>query len=882
MLCLAAAGALALVVAAASAVEQPGPEERELPRRSHRGEAVPGHLRSPDEALQPVVPEPAIPAPSLTFEGLSNAENFTIHGWRVAPPDATGDVGPNHYVQVVNSLYRVFSKSGAALTPARKLSSIFTPLGGPCLGRDDGHPTVLYDGLADRWLISQACLVASPNTHQLVAVSQTGDPTGAWFLYDFVMPNAKLQDEAKFGVWRDAYYMAANQYSGATFAGTGVFAFDRARMLAGAALASQDYVYRDLAALDPDLGGMLPADVDGLRAPPAGAPGLFAAFAATEFGDPADAIRLFEFTVDFANPAASTFTERAGSPLLVAPFDPSSPPGLDDIEQPAPALADESLDSVSDRLMYRLAYRRSAGHESLAVTHTVNLTGGITLATYQAGVRHYELRRTAPDAAFSVHEQASGLNDGTNRWLGSAALDHQGNLAVAYSASSASVAPSLRYAGRLATDPSGGLMQGEAILRAGTFVQRSTGSRWGMYGGLSVDPADDCTFWMTGEYYAADDPLTLVEWQTRIGRFKFATCTAVPTGTLAGVVRNALSGAAISGALVRVDAHSRTTSAAGGYSFTLPAGAYEVDVTRACYLPASASVTVATGATTTRDFALTPTSVIAVTAPVSVTVASVGHSASVPNNAGSTYAWTIRDRAGADLTALITAGQGTSQITFNAGSPGTTLFLAVTETPSGPACPSTGARRVQVDFNDVPPAHPFHDYVINIAGNGITAGCAPGDYCPSTPTLRAQIAVFLLRAREGVAYVPPPATGVFSDVPASDFFAPWIEELYRRQVTQGCNLTPPMYCPGAAITRAQMAPFLLKTREGSGYVPPPAVGVFDDVPVTHVFADWIEEIARRGITTGCNLTPPLYCPGDPTTRGQMAVFLVRTFGLVFP
>lgn len=181
------------------------------------------------------------------------------------------------------------------------------------------------------------------------------------------------------------------------------------------------------------------------------------------------------------------------------------------------------------------------------------------------------------------------------------------------------------------------------------------------------------------------------------------------------------------------------------------------------------------------------------------------------------------------------------------------------------------------DFDDVPPADPFWSYIATLVKNGITAGCGGGDYCPTAPVTRAQMAVFLLRSLYGPAYMPPPSIGYFNDVPTSDPFAPWIDRLFVLGVTTGCGNGN--YCPSSPVTRAQMAVFLLKTREGSSYDPPPAVGTFGDVPASDPFAKWIEEIYVEGITGGCSASPLLYCPGSSVTRGQMAAFLVKTFGL---
>jgi S-layer homology domain len=161
----------------------------------------------------------------------------------------------------------------------------------------------------------------------------------------------------------------------------------------------------------------------------------------------------------------------------------------------------------------------------------------------------------------------------------------------------------------------------------------------------------------------------------------------------------------------------------------------------------------------------------------------------------------------------------------------------------------------------------------------VTGGCAGGNYCPGDPVTRAQMAVFLLKSNFGSDHVPPPCTGtVFNDVPCTGgIFDPWIEELASLGITGGCG--GGNYCPANSVTRAQMAVFLLKTLETSAYVPPACVGVFDDVPCTPGtgFSDWIEDIYNRGITGGCSVVPPLYCPDNPNTRGQMAVFLDKTF-----
>ncbi len=590
---------------------------KQRPIKTFRPAGVDAGSGSQDGALWPP-PGPhapvqmAIPSPSLSLDGASSQDNANLFGSRVLPPDTVGDVGPNHYVQMVNSSYRIFDKTGAPLTPPRKLSSLFTALGAgnPCSTRDDGDPVVLYDTLADRWLLSQFCTVANPNNHQLIAISQTGDPTGAYYLYDFMMPNNKFNDYPKFGVWSDAYYMTDNQFNqaGTAFLGGGAFAFDRVKMLAGDPTAT--YIYFDLALLDPTIGGMLPSDMDGLTPPPAGTPGYFAEYRADEFGDPADALAVYEFHADFGSPLLSTFTQRPESPLTVPAFDPRSPTGRNDIEQPPPATSGMSLDSIQDRLLFRLAYRNFGGQESLVVNQTVNVgPNPTTQAGHQAAVRYHELRRSLPGGTFLVNEAATFAPDSDNRWMGSAAQDNQGNIAVGFSVSSTTVFPSVRYAGRLATDPPNGLFQGEASLVAGSGVQTHTSGRWGDYSAMSVDPSDDCTFWYTQEYYtAASQVSSAAGWLTRIGSFKFPVCTAAAQGTIAGSITNCTTGSPVPGAVVlATGGYLRTSSATGDYSMTVVPGTYDLTASKPGYMSAGASgLVVSNGATTTTSLCLLP------------------------------------------------------------------------------------------------------------------------------------------------------------------------------------------------------------------------------------------------------------------------------------
>jgi hypothetical protein len=258
-------------------------------------------------------------------------------------------------------------------------------------------------------------------------------------------------------------------------------------------------------------------------------------------------------------------------------------------------------------------------------------------------------------------------------------------------------------------------------------------------------------------------------------------------------------------------------------------------------------------------------------APLSVRVGATGIVASATAGANS-YAWLITG-------GTITSGQGTNQITFDAGPPGTTITLGVIASAgSGCAAPEAFGL-VQVDFADAG-SGPFREDIDTVARNRITAGCETGLYCPDAPVTRAQMAVFLLKGEHGPYFVPPPANGEFEDVPPGSFAADWIEQLHLEGITAGCDATH--YCPDDPVTRAQMAVFLLKTEHGATFVPPSCAGIFDDVecePDPAFAVDWIERLFGEGVTAGCSLVPALYCPDAAVNREQMATFLVRTLNL---
>lgn len=493
-----------------------GESESEIPLYQLPKTELTGTPETWDESsTQATMGTAAMPAPVINFEGVANADNAL----KVYPPDTEGDIGANHYVQWVNLSFAIWQIDRTNNTATKVYgpvpgNTLFAGFGGPCETTNSGDPITLYDPLADRWLMSQFAIPAIGPYFECIAVSQTNNPTGAWYRYQYQWPGGLLNDYPKFGVWPDAYYMTANQFDPFNWAGAGVAAFNRAKMIAGNP--SAEVVYFNLFGVNPNFGGILPADFDGFTLPPAGAPGLFAEWDDSAWlGDPADTLRVWEFHTDWATPANSTFG-LSGLPNYKISTTNVNPNlcGYDRncIPQPGTTV---KLDAISDRLMYRLQYRNIDGHQTLVSNHTVDATGGDI-----AGIHWFELRNTG--SGWSMYQQGVYQPDSNNRWMGSAAMDHTGNIALGYSVSSGTVFPSIRYAGRLATDPLGQLPQAETQIIAGSGSQTGTAHRWGDYSMMAVDPLDDCTFWYTQEYVQTTGTTT---WQTRVAAFKLPGCS---------------------------------------------------------------------------------------------------------------------------------------------------------------------------------------------------------------------------------------------------------------------------------------------------------------------------------------------------------------------
>jgi hypothetical protein len=483
---------------------------------------------------------------------------------------------------MANAGFQVFDKlTGTSVFGPVATSSIWAGFGGACENGGRGNPVVIYDQLADRWIISQSAIPGGATSPQdeCIAISQTGNATGAWYRYDFHLTSNFL-DYPKLGVWPDGYYMAANIFdtTGTMFLGPQPFVFDRVKMLVGDPTATSQ--------TPGIIGGsteatFLPADLDGILLPLAGDPNHFVAFPQ---GHPLG-YKIWAYHVDFANPSNSTFTREAG--LRAASF--TSLCQGNCVPQAGTSMNQES---TGDRLMFRNAYRRfSDGHESLLNNYTVS-------ANSVAAIRWFELQRTPP-GNWSIFQQSTYQPDTTWRWMGSIASDNQGNLALGFSASSSSINPQVRYAGRLASDPLNTL-SGEQHLFDGTG-SHSTSSSWGGYSDLTVDPVDDCTFYYTNEYYATTGSI----WETRIGYFRFATCTAPQKGTAQFVVTGCTGGVPVSNAFVSIDSRPYgSTLSDGTYDAALSPGSHSYSISKAGASTQTGNFTITNGQTTSVNVCL--------------------------------------------------------------------------------------------------------------------------------------------------------------------------------------------------------------------------------------------------------------------------------------
>ena len=493
---------------------------KENEREVFSGKANPNELvAAPASVVQTQTSAPLTAIPVTSFEGPGQGmPGYTV---TISPPDTTLAVGLNHVVVWVNAQYAVFNKSGTKLLPGNGFvngNTLFAGLGNVCETTNRGDPTLQYDRLADRWILSQFAFSSNAGPFlQCIAVSTSGDPTGTYYRYSFSLPGGGFNDYGKLGVWTDAYYISYAVLTNPTgvYIGSGLCAYDKSKMLVGEPAVSicgvGNYAGADV---------FLPIDLDGTALPTNTAQGgIFAGYSFT-----GQAIRLIKLKPDFAN-LTGTLSDGLGGALesyINIPVGATTVAcnGVGSACVPQPGTTTK-LDTLGDRLMYRLAYRNRNGVDSLLVSHAVDPDGE---GPRGSAIRWYEIRN--PFSAAPTLYQNATYDPGANgdRWMSSLAMDKFGNILMGYNVANAeaNLKPSIAFTGRLQSDPLN-TMQGEIISQIGGGSQIGGLTRWGDYTTMQIDPVDDATFWYIGQYLAADD---FFNWNTRVFSYKFVSNVA--------------------------------------------------------------------------------------------------------------------------------------------------------------------------------------------------------------------------------------------------------------------------------------------------------------------------------------------------------------------
>ncbi|MDQ2805481.1 MAG: S-layer homology domain-containing protein, partial [Chloroflexota bacterium] len=816
--------------------------------------------QSPDPVLQRTLAVPGtMPGLGVNFAGQATG-NFT-------PSDSTGAVGPAHYVQTVNAQLQVFNKTGASLAGPTPINALFQALGDNCATHNDGDAILLYDRWADRWVISQFT-VGLPAL-QCVAVSRTPDPTGAYAIYSFQLSAVNSGDYPKLGVWPDGYYLTTNMAAASI-----PFVLERSAMLGGGPARMQtgpgDTHYK----LPPVLEGALP--------PPAGAPAPFATTGAV--------LTISQWHVDWANAANSTWTP--GIPILgaagytvVCPGNPSCVP------QPGTS---QRLDLQGGWLLPSVVYRAYGDHDTLLVLQSVDGGGGV------AGLRWTDVRDSTTSTPRIGDQGTFAPADGMSRWMGSAAVDRSGNIALSYSVSSSTVFPGLRYAGRLAGDPAGQLAQGEAEIWAGTIIQ-SNGSRWGDYSGMTVDPSDDCTFWFTGQYSGNGD---LFGWRTRIASFRFPSCGAPPAAgawdqtvyTDPNLTTPCYTGWDPSGPLRHQ--YGNEPAAAG-----CPATLYSGRWTRTLQLPAGPLVFLLDHDDGAR-FYLNNTLLIdqwASSGSATLLIPSTPGPANLRVELQQQYGGShlILDWQTATPTATATNTPTRTPTATATNTPTPTLTATATNippptltAPSGsPTTPSPTPTACTLSFSDVHPADYFAVPVTALACAGVLSGYSDGTFRPFRDTTRGQMTKIVTLAFSLALVATPVADSrTFTDVMPDNVFYSLIETAAARGIVSGYTCggsnprtgTPepcdsarrPYFRPANNVTRGQLAKIVVI---GAGWmVQTPPTSPFGDVDPGNVFYSSIATAVCHGVVSG--YSDGTFRPNNNAFRGQIAkiVYLAVT------
>jgi hypothetical protein len=419
---------------------------------------------------------------------LQNFQGSSIQEGQAIPPDPTGAVGPNHYVHAVNSVVKIFDKTGGLLAGPTTLGTF---LGN---GNSNGDPIVMYDHLADRFFVSQFNI----GTNSLIiGISQTSDPTGSYNVYDF--PLDAFPDYPHYSVWHDGYYLTANKTQG-----NKTYVLDRQAMIDGdleptiIGFNLPQFTRNPFTVISPEPANLIGNDAD------TDSPAFIVylqdgAWNGIDF----DHLKVWTIETDFVNPNNSTISQPQEIPT--APFDSFIRQfGQGDFRQPN---TDQRLDGATGVISYAANYRSFADHNSWVITFNEDM------GAQRGGIRWIELRNTDADSTWSIFQEGSyAPNDGESRFMSSAGMDQDGNIGMAYNISSANTYASIRYTGRYDGDAMGEMTFPEGTIWDGTSWQTNT-NRFGDYAHLTMDP-DGVTFWHTSEYFQGVN-----QWRTRIASF---------------------------------------------------------------------------------------------------------------------------------------------------------------------------------------------------------------------------------------------------------------------------------------------------------------------------------------------------------------------------
>lgn len=485
-----------------------GPRVMHEERTPKTRKVMPPGVPFADSALQTSA-EPLVAATKImSIESLSLA-GTSVSCQGAAPPDDNLAVGTKQIVQWVNTCYSVFDKaSGALIAGPFPGNHFWSGFGGACQNDNSGDPIILYDKTANRWIAAQNTFTSPYMT--CVAVSVTSDATGRYYRYAFPQ-KAGNPDYPKWGIWRDGYYQSNNIFGGKLGFATEACAYDRNKMLAGNSTAKQICFLAPTSWDD----SLLPADIDSSNdLPPSGEPEMY--LGSIDNGSTSRVIYEYLFHANFTTPSLSTFKGFSGTmPIWVPAFELSCH-GLGDYDCVPQKGTSYKLDSLGDRLMYRLAYRNFGSHQTWVAVHDVTAPSG------HIAERWYEFRASESSTKPTVYQSgtyAGPAGDTNNRWMGSIAMDKVGDIALGFSISGTGMYPSIHYTGRQPSTPLG-MMGAEDVIFNGGGSQTGTGNRWGDYTSMALDP-NGCTFWYTNEYYLSTSSFN---WRTRISSIRFPNC----------------------------------------------------------------------------------------------------------------------------------------------------------------------------------------------------------------------------------------------------------------------------------------------------------------------------------------------------------------------